>query len=191
VRREIVEDNANSFRLRVVLIDELPHALGEVDARTLIGDLGMAPGLVHVDEHEDVRGAIAYVLVVDACRFARFGTDRNPFFADQLPRGLIEAHDGSQRIWRLSVQIEDVLHAGHVLAVDRRNAPHLLPPRLQVDLRKAAPDRVTRQGFVRREPHHLSGQQLQRPFCAPGRRVRASDRDQECFIGCGELARWT
>ena len=33
VGREVVEDDADAFRLRVVRVDEVAHALGEVDAR--------------------------------------------------------------------------------------------------------------------------------------------------------------
>ena len=63
--REVVEDDADPLGLRVVLVDEVAHALGEVDARPLVGHLGVSPGSVHVDEHEDVRGAVAHVLVVE------------------------------------------------------------------------------------------------------------------------------
>jgi hypothetical protein len=57
---------------------------------------------------------------------------------DQLPRGFIEADDRSPRIWHLGVEIEDVFHARHVLGIHRRNAPHLLLPRLQLHLGQPA-----------------------------------------------------
>ena len=141
--RKIVEHHTDPFGLRVVLIDEIAHALCEVDARALVGDLGMSPGAIHVYEHEDIRRAVAHVLVVDSSGLPGLGPNRDTRFADQLPGCFIEADDRSPRIRRLGVEIEDVFHSRHVLGVDRRNAPHLLLPRLQRHLAGDPPCRPT------------------------------------------------
>ena len=91
--RQIVEHNPDLFCRRVVNIDELSHTFGEIQAGTLVGDLGASPGTVYVDEHEDVGGAVSDVLVVDPPGLAGFRKDRYALFADQLPRRLIEAED--------------------------------------------------------------------------------------------------
>jgi hypothetical protein len=68
-------------------------------------------------------------------------------------------------------------HARHVLGVDRRQAPHLPLPRLQLHLGQPATHRVARQG----------SQQIHRPSCTPSGGIRA--RDQKGFIAGAELAR--
>jgi hypothetical protein len=113
--RQIVEDDPDAFGRRVVLIDQIAHALGEVDTRAVVGDCGVAPGAIHIDKHEDVRGAVGHVLVVDPSG-PGLGRNRDTRFADQLPGGFIEADDRSLRIRRRRVEIKDVFHARHVLA---------------------------------------------------------------------------
>ena len=102
----------------------------------------MSPRAVHVHEHENVRRAVAHVLVVDPVGLPGLGPNRDTRFTDQLPRCFIEADNRPPRIRRLGVEIEDVFHARHVLGVDRRNAPHLRLPRLQRHLGKPATHRV-------------------------------------------------
>jgi len=59
MRREVVEHHADPFGVRVVLVHEVPHALREIDACALVGDLGVTRGLAHVDKHEHVGCAVA------------------------------------------------------------------------------------------------------------------------------------
>lgn len=56
VRREIVDDDADLLRVGIVLVDEVAQAVGEVQARSTVGNFGVSPGSVRVDEHEDVGG---------------------------------------------------------------------------------------------------------------------------------------
>ena len=157
--------------------------------RPLVGHLGVSPRPMHVDEHEDVRRAVAHVLVVEPRRLPGLGRHRHARLADQLPRRLVEADDGSLRVRRLGVEVEDVLHARDELGVDLRDAPHLLLPRLQLLLREPATDRLARERLVLRQPHHLAGQQLQRPARSPGGRRRARRRDEQRLLVGGELPR--
>src|SRR5688572_29977703 len=87
---------------------------------------------VHVEEDEQVGGAIALVLAVVALELARCGRDRLADLADELDRALIEADHRALRIWPFGIEVEHVFHAGNELAVDLRNAPHVLAPRLEV-----------------------------------------------------------
>ena len=72
--RQVVQHHLDSLGLRVMLVHEIAHALGKVDARPVVGDLGVAPGAVHVHK-QDVRGAVAHVLIVDPSGLPRLGPD--------------------------------------------------------------------------------------------------------------------
>ena len=81
VGAEVVEHDADPLGVRVVNVDEIAHAVGEVGCRPLVGHLGVSPRPIHVDKHEDVRGAVAHVLVVDPrgrSRLAGTGTRASP-----------------------------------------------------------------------------------------------------------------
>ena len=73
MRREVVEDDPNPLRPWIVHVHEILHALGEVESSPLVGHLCVPPRPIDVDEHEDVRGAIPHVLVVEASTLAWFG----------------------------------------------------------------------------------------------------------------------
>jgi len=109
---------------------------------------------VGVEEDEQVDRAVAAILAVVAFELARRGRDRLARLADQLGRALVEAHHRPPRIGgfgprvrplagpRTGSEVEDILHAGDVGAVNLRNAPHVLAPRLEVVLGQAPPYRL-------------------------------------------------
>src|SRR5665811_724793 len=68
---------------------------------------------------------------VIAFELARLGRDRLPYLADELGRALVETDHRALRIGRFGIEVEHILHAGDVLAIDLRNAPHILTPRLE------------------------------------------------------------
>src|SRR4051794_37409088 len=173
VGREIVQHHPDPLRLRVVDLDELAHASGEVEGRTLLGDRDLAPGAVRVHEHEQVHRPGTPVLVVEALHLPRRGRDRLAHLADELGRALVEAHDGALRVRCLGIEVEHVLHAGDELAVDARDAPHLLTPGLERVLGEAPTSRLAGEAGVRGGPHHLAGQQLQGPAGPPLGRAHA------------------
>ena len=155
--------------VRVVLVDEIAHALGEVEAGSLVGDLGVSPGSVHVDEHEDVRGAVAHVLVVEASRFP--GSARTGL----APRRSAAAASRRSRrpaaaVGRLGVELEHVLHSRHEFGVDLRDAPHLLLPRLELHLGEPSTDRLAESVScaVRRTISSASSSSVQRARPAGG-----------------------
>src|SRR4029077_16557913 len=144
-------------------VGEIAHAGGEVLGGTPLGDLQLAPGAVHVQEHEQVRGAVAPVLAVVALDLSRRGRDRLAHLADELDRALVEADHRSFRIGRFAVEIEYILHTGDGFRIDLRNATHVLAPRLEMVLGEPATHRLAWQALVRGKFYHLAGQQLPRP----------------------------
>src|SRR3546814_7678225 len=84
-----------------------------------------------------IDGAVAAILVVIALQPSRPGRDWLTCFADELNRALVEADHRALRIGVFRIEIEHILHAGNVLAVDRRHAPHLLAPGLELVLGQA------------------------------------------------------
>src|SRR4051794_40013262 len=189
VGREIVQHHPDPLRLRMVDLNKLAHASGEVEGRTLLGDRDLAPGAGRVHEHEQVHRPGTPVLVDEALHLPRLGRDPLPHFADQLGRALVEAHDGALRVRCFGVEVEHVLHAGDELAVDARDAPHLLTPGLERVLGQTPTHRLAREARVRGEPHHLAGQQLQGPAGPPLGRAGARGGHQQRFLLAGELAR--
>jgi hypothetical protein len=89
---------------------------------------------------------------------AGLGRDGLADLADQLGRALVEADDRSRRIGGLSVEIEHVLHAGDVGAIDLGDAPHVAAPRLEIVLRQAAAHRLARQLAMLGQLDHRAGQ---------------------------------
>src|SRR5690606_31911892 len=106
----------------------------------MFSGLHVTPWAVCVEEHKQIRGSIAPVLVVDPSRSTWRGCDRDPGFSDQLYRRLIETHHWTAPVRAFGVEVEDILHAANELAVDGRDAPHLTLPRLQFVLFQAASD---------------------------------------------------
>ena len=169
-------------------IDEFAHALGVVFRRPPLGDLDLAPGTMHVEDDEEIGGAVAAVLVIVAFELARLGRDWLAHLADELDRAFVEADHRPLGIRRFGIEIEHVFHAGDVFAIDLGNAPHVLAPRLEVILGQPPTHRLARQALVFGELDHRAGQQLQRPAGAALRRVRAGGRHQQGFFLAGELA---
>src|SRR3981189_2222225 len=100
--REVVEHDADALGLGIMEINEIAHALGEVTGGTAVGDLDLAPGLVDIEEDEQVGRAVAAILAVVALELARRGRDGLSDLADQLGRALIEAYHRPLRIGRRS-----------------------------------------------------------------------------------------
>jgi hypothetical protein len=92
------------------------------------------------------------------------------------------------RVGLLGIEVQDILHAGDVLGIHLRNAPHLLAPRLEIVLDQASANRLARQALVRGQLDHLTRQQLQRPARPARRRPGAGGRHQQGFLLAGQLA---
>jgi hypothetical protein len=105
-----------------------------------------------------------------------------------LDRALVEADHRPLWVRRLGIEIEHILHAGDVIGVDLRDAPHLPAPRLEIVVGQTPAHGFARQAFVRGQLDHLVREQLQRPARAAHRRVGAGGRHQQGLLLAGELA---
>lgn len=105
---QIVEHDTNAIGFWIVYVDQFAHAFGEVGGSAVLGDLYLAPGSVHVDEHEQIGRAIASILVIEALDLSRLCRDRWPGLADELDRTLVEAD------YRLAAR-ERLLRSGTIL----------------------------------------------------------------------------
>src|SRR3954447_24160642 len=185
---EIVLDDPDALGFREVHVDELAQTLGIVLPRAPLGHAHLAPRPVRIHGHEQVERAVAAVLVIDAPDVPRRCRDRLAHLADQLNGALVEADHRTRRIRRLGVEIEHVLHAGHVLAIDLRHAPHLLAPRLELVLGQAPAHGLAREAAVIGEAHHLAGEELDGPASPALGRAGACGGDQQRFLVAGQLA---
>ena len=152
------------------------------------GDLHLAPGAVHIQEHEQVRGSVAFIFAVVALDLPRLGRDRPADLADELDRALVEADHRALGIGRFGIKIEHVLHTGDIVGVDLRNAPHVLAPWLEVIFGQAPTHRLARHTLVRSQPDQFTGQQLQRPASAARGWTRTGRCHQQGFLLARELA---
>ncbi len=89
---------------------------------------------------------------------------------------------------RLGIEIEEILHAGDVIAINLGDAPHFLLPGLQIVIVQPAADRVGRDALVFDQFDHSIGQKLQGPAGATRRGVRARQRHQLHFLLAVQLA---
>lgn len=85
------------------------------------------------DRHEDVAHAAALVFVIVARGHPATDRQRQPCFANQLPRRFVHADHGAPGIVRPLVHVEHLFHLGDkVASVLGRNDPLLLFPRFQL-----------------------------------------------------------
>jgi hypothetical protein len=94
VGRQVILRDADALGIGIMDIDELAHALGVIFCRAPLGDLDLAPRLMHVEDDEEIDGAIAVILVIVAFELTRFGRDRLAHLADELDRALVEQSTG-------------------------------------------------------------------------------------------------
>ena len=182
MRRQIVQHDPDALRLGKVNVREFAHAGGEVDCGAAVGDFDLAPGSMHVEEDEQVGRPIALVLAVVALDLARLGRDRLAHLADELGRALVETDDRTLRIGGFGIEVEHILHAGDVFAVDLRNAPHVLAPGLEVVFGQAPAHGLAREAVVLGEPDQFTRQQFQGPAGAALGRLGTGGRDQQRFL---------
>src|SRR5215470_15441202 len=79
----------------------------------------------------------------------------------------------------LSIEVEHIFHASDELAVDLRDAPHVLAPGLELVFRQAPAHGLARDVVMLGKPDQFIGQEFQRPpgtafgWARTGRRNRA------------------
>lgn len=169
-------------------VNEVAHTLGIVFCCSPLSDFDLAPGTMHVEENEEIDRAIATILVIVTVEPAGLDRDGLTCLADELHRAFVEAHHRPLGIGRLGVEVEDILHAGDVFAIDLRNAPHVFAPGFEVILGQASPNRFVRQAVVFGELDHRTCQQLERPAGTTLWRIGAGCRHQQGFFLAREFA---
>jgi len=143
---------------------------------------------VRIHGHEQVDRAVAAVLVIDPRDLPGRCREGLAHLTDELNGALVEADHRTRRIRRLGVEIEHVLHAGHVFAIDLGHAPHLLAPWLELVLGQATAHGLAREAGVIGQAYHLAGEQLDGPAGPALGRAGAGGRDQQRFLAAAELA---
>jgi len=92
-----------------------------------------------------------------------------------LHRAFVKAHHRTLGIGRFGIEVEYVLHAGDVIAIDLRNAPHVVTPRLKVIFGQAPTNRLVRQALVLGALDPRACQQFKRPAGAALGRARPAE----------------
>src|SRR5450432_4917792 len=126
--RQIVLHDTDAGGIGIMDIDEFTHAVRVIYGGATVCNLDVAPATMRIEGNEEIDGAVAAVLVIVALALSWLGWDRLTHLADELDRGLVEADQRPLGVRRLGVEIEHILHAGDVFAVNAGNAPHVPAP---------------------------------------------------------------
>lgn len=129
---EVVQDQLNDLRLRVTIIHQPLHLMGEIQRGASLGHFDVSPSGLRLDEQKEVARAIALVLVIKTLRMTGQGRQRHPGFFDQLLARLVEVDLRALWVVRRGVEIKRLFHRCDELAVDRRDTPMLFQPRLEL-----------------------------------------------------------
>src|SRR5262245_1657659 len=98
-----------------------------VDGGVAVGDPDVAPAFERREQHEQVGGAVALVLVIEAGGAAGLHRDWHARLGDQLLGGLVQADQRTVGIVRPRVDGEHVFHRGYEGAVGLRRDDPALP----------------------------------------------------------------
>ena len=142
---QVVQDQANHRDLRVSLVHQPAHLVGEVLGGAPLRHCHVAPARPGLAEQEQVAGALPPVLVVLPLRPPRLGGNRFPDVGQQLGGTLVETDHRPLRIVGFGIHVQHILHEGHHVRAHFGDTPLFLLPRLKgVFSDAAAPPRGTR-----------------------------------------------
>ena len=97
-----------------------------------IGDLDMAPAFERREQHEEIGGPIAFILVICPRLAPGPRRKRGAGLLDQLLRGFVEADQRAHRIARALIDIQNLLHGRDESGVGvRRDNPLLFQMRFE------------------------------------------------------------
>ena len=97
---EVVQHHPYLLGCRVGGIAQPPHLLGEVHHGAAFGHCHVSPARPGLAQHEQVSGAISFVLVVVSLPSSRLGWDQRPLLGQQLLGGLPKQISGKQTTGR-------------------------------------------------------------------------------------------
>ena len=113
MRAEIVLHQHDLARAGEVSVGQRLEDLRVIERGVSVGHFDMPPSLQWGEQHKQIGGTIALILVVVAGGLAWLCRDWDTRFPDELLRRLVQADDGSIRIVSPLVDLQDVLHAGY------------------------------------------------------------------------------
>src|SRR3984957_12961245 len=102
---QIVHHHTDHVRTRIMDIDQVTHASGKVHRSALLRDLHGTPWPMDIQEHEQVHGAVATILVIVTPGLPRGRRDWLPHLANQLGWALVKADHRPFAIWFLCIKI--------------------------------------------------------------------------------------
>src|SRR5262249_46427403 len=128
------------------------------------------------------------ILAIVSLQLPRLGLDRLANLTDELGRAFIETDHRALPIGLLSIEVEHIFHASDKLAVDLRDAPHVLAPGLELVLCQTPAHGLAGDVVVLGQPDQFVGQEFQCPAGAAFGRARTGCCDQQGLLLTGELA---
>ena len=129
---EIVLHQHDLAGVEEVSVRQCLEDLRVIERGMAVGDFDMAPSLQWSEQHEQIGGAVALILVIVPGWLAWLRQDWDTRLLDELLRRLVQADDGSIWIMWPLVDLQDVLHAGYEGGAGlRRDDPLLLEVRLE------------------------------------------------------------
>src|SRR6516164_943459 len=129
---EIVLHQHDLAGCRKVRVGQSLEHLCIVQSGAAVGDLDVSPSLQGCEQHEQIGGAVARILVVVAGGLSTLGRDRHACFLDELFGCFIQTDQGAVWIARSLVELQHILHGGYEGGVGLgRNDPLLLEMRLE------------------------------------------------------------
>src|SRR5665811_1494276 len=78
-----------------------------------VRDLDMPPAFQRREQHEQIGGPVALILIVMPRGSSRLRSDRHACLSDQLFRCLVQAHDGVFWIVGPMVHLQNLFHGGN------------------------------------------------------------------------------
>lgn len=79
---EVILHNSNFYSVGEAMIHEILHLLGMVELGALVSNFDVSPANQRREKHEEIGGAVAFILIVTAGRLPRLDGVRNLSFAD-------------------------------------------------------------------------------------------------------------
>src|SRR5450755_482089 len=78
-----------------------------------VRDLYMPPAFQRREQHEQIGGPVALILIIVPCGSSRPRRDRHACLGDQLFRCLVQAYDGVFRILGPMIHLQNIFHGGN------------------------------------------------------------------------------
>lgn len=114
------------------IIHQVFHALCKILHGMLRRHPNGALAYQGLKQHVQVSHPIPAMLVIDPRPSYRSSRQTGSSFANQSSPPFIKANQWPSRIIGLLIQVQHILHAGHIVCTGLKDAPHLLLPGLQL-----------------------------------------------------------